>query len=255
MDPFFRVNLLPIRHGNSIGSLDSALRIVSSALMSLRSICRPRELRKSGNRKIKFQEQPLKVLATLLARPGELVTREQSDRELGLWSDDTFVDFDRGLNTAVNRLRAALDDSAEPPRFVETVGSRGYRFIAPVTNNGSGKTETAAQPQATSGRVYDWPSVSAEASTGITGGREYRSRSLQRGVLQEMESSSRCSDPHRCRSHHLATASTDGDLTRTSDQISRACVSPSSLTVAKPKMWPFLLMAAMSSTRNATTAA
>ncbi|MGA7635003.1 MAG: winged helix-turn-helix domain-containing protein, partial [Terriglobales bacterium] len=115
------------------------------------------ELRKSGS-KIKVQEQPLKVLAILLARPGELVTREQL-RE-GLWSDDTFVDFDRGLNTAVNRLRAALDDSAETPRFVETVGSRGYRFIGPVTNNDSGKTKTAAEPQATSGSVYEWPSVS-----------------------------------------------------------------------------------------------
>lgn len=117
------------------------------------------ELRKSGT-KIKVQEQPLKVLAMLLARPGELVTREQL-RE-GLWSDDTFVDVDRGLNTAVNRLRAALNDSAETPRFVETVGSRGYRFIAPVTSNGSGKTE-AAEPQATSGRVCEWPSVSQRA--------------------------------------------------------------------------------------------
>jgi DNA-binding winged helix-turn-helix (wHTH) protein len=115
------------------------------------------ELRKSGT-KIRVQEQPLKVLAMLLARPSELVTREQL-RE-GLWSDDTFVDFDRGLNTAVNRLRAALNDSAETPRFVETVGSRGYRFIAPVTSNGAGKTETAAGTQATSGRVYEWPSVS-----------------------------------------------------------------------------------------------
>lgn len=87
------------------------------------------ELRKNGT-KLKVQNQPFKVLAMLLARPGELVTREEL-RE-GLWSDNTFVDFERGLNTAVNRLRAALNDSAESPRFVETVGSRGYRFICRV---------------------------------------------------------------------------------------------------------------------------
>jgi DNA-binding winged helix-turn-helix (wHTH) protein/tetratricopeptide (TPR) repeat protein len=87
------------------------------------------ELRKNGV-KLKIHEQPLKVLAMLLARPGELVTRDQL-RE-GLWSNDTFVDFDRGLNTAVNRVRAALDDSAENPRFVETVGGRGYRFISRI---------------------------------------------------------------------------------------------------------------------------
>jgi len=88
------------------------------------------ELRKNGI-KVKVQEQPLKILAMLASRPGELVLRDEL-RE-GLWSNDTFVNFDRGLNTAVNRLRSALDDSAQNPRFIETVGSRGYRFIAPVT--------------------------------------------------------------------------------------------------------------------------
>ncbi len=113
------------------------------------------ELRKHGTR-LKVQEQPLKVLAMLLAQPGELVTREQLRK--GLWSDDTFVDFEHGLNTAVNRLRAALNDSGEKPRFVETVGRRGYRFIAPVTSNGSGQTETDAQRSASSSHVYEWPS-------------------------------------------------------------------------------------------------
>ena len=97
-----------------------------------------REIRKHG-RKLKLQSQPLKVLAMLLVQPSELVTREQLHE--GLWPDDTFVDFEHGLNTAVNRLRAALNDSAQNPRFIETVGSRGYRFIAPVTNN----TKTVAQ--------------------------------------------------------------------------------------------------------------
>jgi Tol biopolymer transport system component/DNA-binding winged helix-turn-helix (wHTH) protein len=87
------------------------------------------ELRKNGHR-VKVQDQPLKVLAVLLSRSGALVTREEF-RE-ALWSDETFVDFDRGLNTAVNRLRAALGDSAENPRFVETVGRRGYRFIGSI---------------------------------------------------------------------------------------------------------------------------
>jgi eukaryotic-like serine/threonine-protein kinase len=118
------------------------------------------ELRKSGT-KIRVQEQPLKVLAMLLARPGELVTREQLRK--GLWSDDTFVDFDRGLNTAVNRLRAALNDSAETPRFVETVASRGYRFIAPIVGKESGNTKTSTELSASSNRIYEWPSVSERA--------------------------------------------------------------------------------------------
>lgn len=114
------------------------------------------ELRKGG-KKLKIQDQPLKVLAMLLARPGELVTREELRQ--GLWSNHTFVDFDSGLNAAVKRLRAALKDSAEHPRFVETVGRRGYRFIAPVTIEGSAKTEAALR-SASSGSVYEWPSTS-----------------------------------------------------------------------------------------------
>lgn len=96
----------------------------------------------------------------LLSQPGELVTREQL-RE-GLWPKDTFVDFERGLNTAVNRLRAALNDSAENPHFVETVGSRGYRFIGAVSTKASGKPDTSSQDPPLSGRVYQWPSDGAE---------------------------------------------------------------------------------------------
>jgi TolB-like protein/DNA-binding winged helix-turn-helix (wHTH) protein/Tfp pilus assembly protein PilF len=88
-----------------------------------------RELRKSGLR-IKLQGQPFEILVMLLERPGELVTRE--DLQQRLWPTDTFVDFDHGVNAAINRLREALGDSAENPRFVETVPRRGYRFIAPV---------------------------------------------------------------------------------------------------------------------------
>src|SRR5712692_10081185 len=87
------------------------------------------ELRKQGL-KIKLQDQPFQILAMLLERPGELVTREEIRQRL--WPADTFVDFDHGLNNAVNRLREALTDSAETPRFIETLPRRGYRFIAPV---------------------------------------------------------------------------------------------------------------------------
>src|SRR5215469_1404910 len=87
------------------------------------------ELRKHGLR-IRLQEQPFQVLAMLLERAGEVVTRE--DLQKKLWPADTFVDFDHGLNKAINKIRDALGDSAESPRFVETVARRGYRFLAEV---------------------------------------------------------------------------------------------------------------------------
>src|SRR5215470_10254932 len=87
------------------------------------------ELRKRGVR-VRLRDQAFQVLACLLERPGEVVTREELQRRL--WPADTFVDFDRGLNKAVNRLREALGDSADTPRFIETLPKRGYRFIAPV---------------------------------------------------------------------------------------------------------------------------
>jgi eukaryotic-like serine/threonine-protein kinase len=87
------------------------------------------KLTKRGNR-IRLQKQPLKILALLLERPGQLISREEICQKL--WSDDTFVEFDDGLNTAVRKLREALNDSADNPRFLETVPRRGYRFIAPV---------------------------------------------------------------------------------------------------------------------------
>lgn len=87
------------------------------------------ELRKHGLR-IRLQEQPFQVLAMLMEHPGEVVTRE--DLQKKLWPADTFVDFDHGLNKAINKLREALGDSAESPRFVETVARRGYRFLVEV---------------------------------------------------------------------------------------------------------------------------
>jgi TolB-like protein/DNA-binding winged helix-turn-helix (wHTH) protein/Flp pilus assembly protein TadD len=87
------------------------------------------ELRKNGLR-VRLQEQPFQVLAMLLERPGEIVGRQELQKKL--WPADTFVDFDHGLNKAINKLRDALGDSAESPRFVETVARRGYRFLADV---------------------------------------------------------------------------------------------------------------------------
>jgi TolB-like protein/DNA-binding winged helix-turn-helix (wHTH) protein/Flp pilus assembly protein TadD len=87
------------------------------------------ELRKQGLR-VRLQEQPFQLLAMLLEHPGEVVTREELQRKL--WPADTFVDFDHGLNKAINKIRDALSDSAESPRFVETVARRGYRFVADV---------------------------------------------------------------------------------------------------------------------------
>jgi DNA-binding winged helix-turn-helix (wHTH) protein/Tol biopolymer transport system component len=89
-----------------------------------------RELQRNGD-KFDLQEQPFLVLMALLERPGQLVTREQLIKKL--WSADTFVDFEHSLNKAVKRLREALRDSAEEPRFIETLPRRGYRFIAPVS--------------------------------------------------------------------------------------------------------------------------
>jgi DNA-binding winged helix-turn-helix (wHTH) protein/tetratricopeptide (TPR) repeat protein len=90
---------------------------------------RTRELRSNGHRSY-LQEQPFQILALLLDRPGQLVSRDELMKKL--WPSDTFVDFDHSINKAVNRLRVALDDSVDQPRFIETVPRRGYRFIGPV---------------------------------------------------------------------------------------------------------------------------
>jgi len=103
------------------------------------------ELRKNGVR-VRLQEQPFQVLVALLERAGEMVARE--DLRQRLWPSDTFVDFDHGLNTAVNKLREALGDAAANPRFVQTVARRGYRFIAPVEVVEGAIAESTASPAA-----------------------------------------------------------------------------------------------------------
>src|SRR5262245_1650406 len=98
------------------------------------------ELRRQGL-KVRLRGKPFRILALLLERPGEPVTRQELREKL--WHDGTFVDFDHGLNNAVNKLREALGDSASIPRFIETLPGLGYRFIAPVALDG-GQVENAA---------------------------------------------------------------------------------------------------------------
>src|SRR6266404_6098239 len=94
--------------------------------------------------KVNLQDQPFQVLMLLLERPGEVVTREELSKRL--WPEDIFVDFDRGLNKAVNKLRVALRDDAEKPRYIETLPQRGYRFIAPVKNQAPIRDHLQLQP-------------------------------------------------------------------------------------------------------------
>jgi DNA-binding winged helix-turn-helix (wHTH) protein len=100
------------------------------------------ELRKNGV-KVPLQGQPFQVCAILLSRSGELVSREELRQQV--WPEDTFVDFDHALNTAITKIRLALGDQAENPRFVETLPRRGYRFIAQLTAKSTGSC--AASPR------------------------------------------------------------------------------------------------------------
>jgi TolB-like protein/DNA-binding winged helix-turn-helix (wHTH) protein/tetratricopeptide (TPR) repeat protein len=104
------------------------------------------ELRKQGV-KIKLQDQPFHVLLILLEKPGEIVTREELRKRI--WPSDTFVDFDGGVNNAVKRLREALSDRAETPRYIETLPRRGYRFIAPINGSAPSTPSTTVDGHAT----------------------------------------------------------------------------------------------------------
>ena len=110
------------------------------------------ELRKDGV-KLKFSGQPFQVLAILLERPGEVVTREELQKRL--WPD-TFVDVEHNLNTAINKIREVLGDSAESPRFVETLPRRGYRFIAPVEGAQSTAEPVGSDSAASTNRRWSW---------------------------------------------------------------------------------------------------
>jgi cholera toxin transcriptional activator len=124
------------------------------------------ELRRQGLR-IKLNAQPYQVLLMLLERPGEILTREEIAR--ALWSDDTFVDYDHGVNSAVNRIRDALGDTASSPRFVETLARRGYRFVAPVeTFAGQSQLPPSPAPPAEKGP----PNASIFSGNGILASNE-----------------------------------------------------------------------------------
>src|SRR5271156_4926207 len=114
-----------------------------------------RELRKTGTR-VKLSGQPFLILAALLERPGQLVTREELRKHI--WSEDTFVDFSHGLNAAVNKLREALCDSADDPRYIETLPRRGYRFVAQI------EEVTSAPPIAAPSQPVVPPQPAASAS-------------------------------------------------------------------------------------------
>ena len=140
------------------------------------------ELRKEGVR-IKLQEQPFQVLTVLLQRPGEVVTREELRNQN--WPADTFVDFDNSLNTAINKLREALRDSADNPRFIETLPRRGYRFIAPVTGTDRTARAAAGVPARPRRRTIFGGVAIAVLAAGIAGAIVWRSRN--RPVLTEKD--------------------------------------------------------------------
>jgi TolB-like protein/DNA-binding winged helix-turn-helix (wHTH) protein len=116
------------------------------------------ELTSDGQR-MPLREQPLQLLLALLERPGELITREELTSRL--WPAGTFVDFDRGLNKAMNHLREALSDSAEHPQFIETLPRKGYRFIAPVTQDAQHPEQAARDVSSGRSGIRWWPAVPA----------------------------------------------------------------------------------------------
>ena len=117
------------------------------------------ELRRQGLR-VKLNTQPFQVLLMLLDRPGQLLTREEISREL--WPDGTFVDYEHGVNSAINRIREALGDTAASPRFLETLARRGYRFIAPVERVVPGESPSAGESQSPSVSESPAPSPADE---------------------------------------------------------------------------------------------
>ena len=127
---------------------------------------RERKLTKGGSR-VRLQEQPFRILALLLERSGQLVTREEIREQV--WPQDLFVDFDAALNTAVGKLRGALNDSADNPRFLETVPRQGYRFLAPVTWLPERQTLVPIRPHFRR-RLYFWPAVALIVASAAIGG-------------------------------------------------------------------------------------
>ncbi len=137
------------------------------------------ELRKHGLR-IKLQDQPFQILAMLLDRPGELVTREQIKERL--WPSETFVDFDHSVNTAIRRLRDALSDAADHPRYVETLPRRGYRFIAEIQAERHEAAEVIPISAAASDSVPEAPAQSVPFPLQAAGRKNFRWWTMTAGV-------------------------------------------------------------------------
>jgi len=138
------------------------------------------ELWKAG-RRIRLQEQACQVLRVLIERPGTLVTRDELCKML--WPEDTFVDFDTGLNVVINKIRQALDDSASTPRFVETLPRRGYRFIAPVTSGSVAAATIPAEPvgfQPGTSRSVRWLAMASVLIVGVAAALLWSNRTADR---------------------------------------------------------------------------
>ena len=145
------------------------------------------ELWKAGYR-IKLPRQPFRVLAALLAHPGDIITREELQHEI--WGENTNVDFDQAIAAAINKVREALGDSAENPRFIQTLTKRGYRFIAPVSNAPSSSVLVETSPH-----------ESGPASLGAWDKSRHRNLELSEPATE------RSSPTHRCpRSATLCAA-------------------------------------------------
>jgi DNA-binding winged helix-turn-helix (wHTH) protein len=133
------------------------------------------ELCREGKAEPRLRDQALQILLMLLERPREIVTREELRK--GLWSSDTFVDFDHGLNTAINQVRSALGDSAANPRFIQTLPRRGYRFIAPVeiardSNGAQVSVESGSQGSILSTDGLDEPASQPARSSILSDSRD-----------------------------------------------------------------------------------
>jgi TolB-like protein/DNA-binding winged helix-turn-helix (wHTH) protein/Tfp pilus assembly protein PilF len=138
--------------------------------VSLSSTCSARNYAKSGV-KVRLQEQPLKILQILLENPGQIVGREELQNRI--WPANTFVEFDQGLYSAMARLRDALGDSSDSPRFIETVARRGYRFIAPVTMPAGApivEVTSGAESKLKAGKALSLRRLTASLVAGLVGG-------------------------------------------------------------------------------------
>jgi len=164
---------------------------------------RTRELRRRGVR-ISLQDQAFQVLALLVERAGDLVTRDEFRERL--WPDDVFVDFEHGLNKAVVKVRHAIGDRAESPRFVETLARRGYRFIAPVEFADVPFADPAAPAAALAFRaaasrlVYDGRSVSLRVGANVLG--------------RDPDAVVSIDSPKASRHHAMVTITSDGAVLR-----------------------------------------